>query len=284
MPILDLFTLAEYMDPQQPAPVSDYNRQFLAQGDSWFSIGAIPPGATTNLFEGMGMSIRACAVNCAKPGWTLQRMVDRVKDPKFNLLLTRDRVWSGMLFSGGGNDLIDAVNLPPSNSIDMRLLLKRDEWSSDPDGEKFISNPGWATFSAHLIDVVNLLLKTRDSGPCKGIRIVMHTYDIVAPRDVPAGFGVGPWLYPAMQAYEIPQENWMLAADALMRRLRTLLHYISHTVSDGSIFIVDSQGTLEPAPVTSTGPTDDWENEIHPTRSGYRRLGALWEPMLDAVF
>ena len=284
MPAIDLFTLDAYMDPQQPAPVSNYNRQFLAQGDSWFSIGAIPPMATTNLFDGMGMSIKACAVNCAKPGWTMVRMVDRVKDPRFNLLLTKDRVWTGLLFSGGGNDIIDAVNQPTSNAIDDRLLLTSSEWTNAPDGQKYISNPGWAKFSDYLTAVVKLLRQIRDSGPCKGIPIVMHTYDIAAPRDVAAGAGIGPWLFPAMRLYVIPKQEWTLAAAALLGRLQTLLNHIAQTTADGSLHIVNSQGTLAPAPTSSQGPTADWENEIHPTVAGYRKLSALWQPVLDAVF
>jgi hypothetical protein len=87
-----------------------------------------------------------------------------------------------------------------------------------------------------------------------------------------------------MGLYGIPPNDWKAVAAALMRRLQTLLHHISHTVADGSLHIVDSQGTLAPAPIDSTAATADWENEIHPTRAGYRKLGALWQPVLDAVF
>src|SRR5450755_2304641 len=55
---------------------SDFERIVLAQGDSWFSIGAIPPFATSNLIFNMQLSRKTCVVDCARPGATLVNMVD----------------------------------------------------------------------------------------------------------------------------------------------------------------------------------------------------------------
>jgi hypothetical protein len=69
-----------------------------------------------------------------------------------------------------------------------------------------------------------------------------------------------------------------------MRRLAVLLDHIAATTGDGSLVVVHSQGTLVPARTTDTGATADWANEIHPSRAGYRRLGALWGPVIDRLF
>lgn len=51
--------------------IERYSLRFLAQGDSWFSIGAIPPWLTSNLFDKLTLSKSAVAVNCARPGAAL---------------------------------------------------------------------------------------------------------------------------------------------------------------------------------------------------------------------
>jgi len=53
-----------------------FSRKYLAQGDSWFSIGTIPPWSTTNLLQQMVLSRSTLAVNCAKPGAVLAHMTD----------------------------------------------------------------------------------------------------------------------------------------------------------------------------------------------------------------
>lgn len=285
---IDVFTPSEANgDGQQNSPLSDYDLQFLAQGDSWFSIGSVPPGLNTNLFDGMStLNIAACAVNCAHPGDLLRLMVDTTREPQFMAYLNghQSRVWAGLLLSGGGNDVIAAANQSPANSPDLRLLATQAEWTAAPGGERYLSNAGWQTFVDHITAVFNELLAARDSGPNKGVPIIWHSYDISTPRNSPAGFGIGPWLYPAVVAYEIPEADWESVAVALLGRLETLLDHIAANTADGSVHVVRAQGTLIPAPTTDTGATSDWQNELHPTSSGYRRLSAYWQPVLTAVF
>lgn len=51
---VDVFTPGQINGAgQQDSPLSNYGLQFLAQGDSWFSIGSFPPWSTSNLFNGM---------------------------------------------------------------------------------------------------------------------------------------------------------------------------------------------------------------------------------------
>jgi lysophospholipase L1-like esterase len=287
MPVIQVFSPAQLVDQINPAPVSGFDLQFLAQGDSWFSFGAVPPIATSNLFDGMPTTIAACAVNCAHPGAELQRMADTTREKTFLGLLRGKaaRQWAGLLLSGGGNDLIAAAQSGPSNPESLRLLATKDEWTNAPGGERYLSNAGWQTFATHLEAVIRQLLATRDAGINKAMPVVMHTYDLAVPRDAGAGLGVaGPWLQPAMVAFGIPEDEWAAVARALMARLAVLLDHVAATTADGSLHVVHTQGTLIAAKTTDTGATADWENEIHPTPQGYRKLGALWQPVLDAVF
>ncbi|WP_298826306.1 hypothetical protein [uncultured Piscinibacter sp.] len=285
---IQVFTPAEVLSAENPAPLSEFNLQLLAQGDSWFSFGAIPPNLTTNLFDGMGTTkVRACVVNCAQPGARLSLMADTTKAPQFIDFLNgrRRRAWGGLLLSGGGNDLIAAAQQPPTNTAALRLLAKSDEWTSAPGGERYLSNAGWQTFCAHLVAVYQNLLVARDKKPeNRGIAIVTHTYDIAVARDAGAGLGFGPWLYPAMNAFGIPEADRAELCRVLLDRLQTLIDHIAASTPDGSIHVVHGQGTLTAAKTSDKGATVDWQNEIHPSALGYRKLSARWQSVLSAVF
>lgn len=266
-------------------PMGEFALQFLAQGDSWFSVGSIPPFLTSNLFDKMSLSQRAVAVNCARPGAQLQHMTRTTSNRIFLQLLNGKvaRRWSALLLSGLGNDVISAAQSPPSAPASTRLLAKNPEWAGAADASRYISQAGWQTFEQYAVDVFQVLLQNRDKSPVnRGIPIVLHTYDFVTARNSGAGFGFGPWLFKAFTEFEIPTADWVALSAELMGRVRTLILQIA--AGEPSIHVVDTQGTLQPALVTDIGPTVHWQNEIHPTRTGYRLLGDAWEVQLEALF
>ena len=298
MPIVDLFKPSDLLQPgDQGFPdFGRYRFKFLAQGDSWFSIGAIPPAATTNLLLELDLRTSACAVNCAHPGFELRRMIDGVRDPSFTQLLVGNQSWrwDGILMSAGGNDLIDAVRVLPRYGKnhpkegqfippDLRILLRPDEWPAGATSDKYISDSGWATFSGYLTKLFKELQDLRDSrhSQSRGVPLFVHCYDYLLARDAPAGLGKGPWLYPAVLAYGIPPEDWAGLGVALVERLKTLLTGIAMP----NLHLVDATvGTLTPAAGGSTGPSNDWQNEIHPTARGYEKLAAKYAASIDQVY
>jgi hypothetical protein len=101
-------------------PVEQYPWKCLAQGDSWFSMGAIPPFLTRNLLSVLELSTGTCIVSCATPGAQLRRMADTTRSRKFLQLLNGKLAtkWDGILLSGGGNDLIEALqSMDPDPSL-----------------------------------------------------------------------------------------------------------------------------------------------------------------------
>lgn len=284
MPVITVFTPDEVEHPDRPAPLSDFNRQFIAQGDSWFSMGGLPL-QSSNLFDGMSTRTAACAVNFASPGAVLRRMTDTVRERRFlrHLNGPLSRRWSALLLSGGGNDLIEAAAVDPTQPAALRLLATQAEWGAGVAEDRYLSDAGWQTFSVHLDAVMQQLLRERDRGLNRGIPVVLHTYDLAVPRASGAGFGRGPWLQPSLVKYGVPQDAWAAVSALMLRRLKALLFQIAATTPDGSVHVVDTQGTLTPARVTDTGATADWLNEIHPTSAGYRKLSAHWAPVLDRL-
>lgn len=277
------------IDPQQLGdhgevpgfPIEQFPQRCLAQGDSWFSLGAIPPFLTTNLLLGMELATGTCIVQCATPGATLRRMTDSTHARRFLQLLKGPLAsrWSGILLSGGGNDLVEALQSTADDPA-LRLLRREPEWGDPALGpHRFVSDPGWNTFSAHLQAVMRDLVAARDHGINRGRPIVLHTYDVATPRDAAAGLNFGPWLSKALSTFRIPPAEWNGVAAELFGRLHALLTGFATP----DIHVVDTLHTLAPAANDDTGPTEDWQNEIHPTREGYRKLSDKWTPVLDAV-
>lgn len=266
-------------------PMDEFPLQFLAQGDSWFSIGSIPPFLTSNLFDKMSLSQRAVAVNCARPGAELHHMTNTTSNRTFLQLLNGKaaRRWTALLLSGLGNDVISAAQSPPTSPAATRILAKKSEWLAGASAGRYISEAGWQTFEQHAVEVFQVLLQNRDKSTVnRGIPIVLHTYDVVTARNSGAGFGFGPWLFKAFTAFDIPAADWDALAALLLARVRSLILQIA--AIDASIHVVDTQGTLIPARNTDVGPTVHWQNEIHPTRTGYRLLGDVWEVQLERLF
>jgi hypothetical protein len=272
----------------EPPALESFAYRLLAEGDSWFSIGALNPAKNSNLLFEMTFRQSACAINCAAPGDTLRRMSQVNTDRNFIDLLCgrRARIWEGLLLSCGGNDLIDALQVRGAGIAPaQRLLLRSDEWGPPEAGAaRYLSDPGWDTFSVYLRANLEHLLGLRDRGPSAGCPVFMHGYAVPTPR--PAGAGpVGPWLYPAVQAYEIPEADRRGVAALLIGRLARLL---ASCAADSQRFpalhFFDTTAiALEPAQAGTSGESGDWVNEIHLTWRGCEKLAVPWGAAIEAV-
>ena len=275
-----------------PYPFELFHSKCLAQGDSWFSIGSIPPGLTTNILAELELTNSVVVVNCARPGKELQHMTDTTTEPMFDRLLAGKLAlrWDAILLSGGGNDLIDAATVGPTATADKRLLATPAERGTGPlQADQYISARGWATFETHLTAVFNAFVDRRDSGINKDVPLVFHTYAHIMPRPAPAGPGHGPWLQPAMVAFAIPPAAWLSVSDALIDKLAGLFSGLigARQAKDPncSLYMVDTRwkAQLTLADQAATGPSADFENEIHPTVGGYKKLGVVWRETLDTL-
>ena len=272
-----------------PFPFEQFHGKCLAQGDSWFSIGSLPPGLTTNVLAQLELSRSVAIVNCARPGAVLHHMTDTCTDREFVRLLTGPLAhkWNAILLSGGGNDLIDAASVGPTAPPARRLLARPDERGAGPLlGDDYLSKPGWKTFADHLDIVFTRLVDQRDSGVNKGVPLVLHTYAHLMPRPAAAGFGFGPWLQPSLTAFGVPANDWLAVANALVDRLVQLLQTLIAARQAGdpncALHLVDTRAAqLQLGDQAAAGSSGDFVNEIHPTRGGYAKVAAVWRQMLD---
>ncbi len=271
------------------ADLSPFRNRFLAQGDSWFSFGALFPPATGNLLNPIALRYPACAVNCARPGKQLVHMVDARRDPQFMSLLLgiQARPWDAILLSGGGNDLIDAIGSPSvdagGNPVDpsLRLLLRPEERGRVDSPGGYVSEAGWATFETHLVAQFHEFIALRDDArsQSRGAPLFVHSYDFLTPRDAGAGLGFGPWLAPALRAYAVAPRDWTALSRHLVQRLGTLLAGLDLP----ALHVVPTQGSCVAAAAGSVGNSNDWENEIHPNPGGYAKLARVFGAAIDDV-
>ena len=269
--------------------------KLLAHGDSWFSFASKRVNAHANLLEELVFSQPTLAVSCAGHHNALRRMVDLEGSPDFIRLLDGDAVWDGVLLSVGGNDLISAAQvaaLQPDGSITplrLRLLRKQTEWGAPSAGVgRYFSEEGWATYCDYLRANLKHVLSLRDDGPNKGKPVFMHCYAVPVPR--PAGSedadaSTGPWLYPALKAYAIPQADWAAMSRLMLSKLATLLKACAAD-KEGypNLQVFDStQVPIAPATLGSSGISGDWHNEIHLNHSGCFKIARAWSTHIEAV-
>lgn len=291
---------ADWMFRPDPPPLSDFGRRLLAEGDSWFTISTLNLPEASNVLFKLEFDRSTAIINCAYPGDTLQHMADWWRDPFFDRLLRNKRTarwWEAILVSAGGNDLIDAAQVPPTlapgtpTPVDRRLLLTPEEAAARavPGPARFISEAGWTTLATHLRRNFDALVARRDHGPSRGRPIFLHTYALPTVR--PSGTVGAPegWLYPALGRYGLHGATAQAVSDALFGRLRTFL--LALDAASGApgalpqVHAFDSAGLpgIVPAAAGATGSSGDWVNEIHLTPAGYGKLGRAFGAWIEQV-
>lgn len=265
-------------DLSQPFRWNDFDRHYLAEGDSWFTLAALPGG---NLLQELELRRSSLIVTTAYPGDTLSHIVDWRRNSPFVNLLSRKSFayrWDAVLLSAGGNDIIDAA-------LARDGILRRP--TLDPaDVEDCINAANLARFEQYLRLNVESVVELRDApeSPNQGIPMVIHTYDYPTARPAPARLlgtsGIsGPWLYRAYTEHGIPEDVWVALTDHLIDRLAIVLTSLNLP----GVTVVDTRGTLDRAAPGNTGDSGDWLNEIHANLGGRQKLARKWSDTVNRI-
>src|SRR5690242_4890689 len=97
--------MKDFRFPERDPDNKMYAYRIIAEGDSWFTLGAVP---SSNILYNIETSRRAALVTIAFPGDTIVRMGDPGHMRQFSLYLADPRRayhWDAIMLSGGGNDL-----------------------------------------------------------------------------------------------------------------------------------------------------------------------------------
>jgi hypothetical protein len=259
-------------DPSELSNPDRYETKYLAEGDSWFSLGA---AVSSNILQGLRLPQRALILSLARPGQTLVHMSIISRNNFLKHYLTEEKdtwKWNAILLSGGGNDLIDKIS----------TIVRR---GSGNDPAAYIEGTELDGVLARIAEGYTRIVETRDAPNAlnRGVPIVVHTYDRVTPRDAPARLGVipvgGPWLIGTYESCGILDSDLQCAiTDRIFDRLTQTL--VSLETRLPNFRVVDTTGTLRRAAPGSTGNSRDWLNEIHANSGGYKKIAAKIAPLL----
>jgi lysophospholipase L1-like esterase len=271
------------IQPDNPS----YPWHFLAEGDSWFTLAAIP---SSNLLLELRVGRWAQVLNLAYPGDTLKQ-IDSLRTNRDLLRHLAKRnfasKWDALLVSAGGNDVIDAA---PS------LIGHAPAAGADPAlGESYIDLAELDRLLDRIRDGIASIVALRDSTDSlsRNCPLFLHTYDYATPRDAPARFiGTvrirGPWLFKAFAGSGLAIALQQRIADVLTDRLaQALLDLDGGNATSGkalpAVHVVDTRNTLAMANPAEVGNSNDWLNEIHPNLGGYRKIAARLSAKINEV-
>lgn len=250
------------LDPDDPG----YAWRILAEGDSWFTIGAIP---SSNLLYELRLKKRAVVLNLGYPGDTIANVSQLSANTEFTRRLVHPNWasdWSALLLSGGGNDLID-------QAADIILSTPTGAGKKAAD---YVNADRLAAFKQGVQAGYRRIVALRDSdaSPNQGKPIVVHTYDYPTPRPAPATFLIAPiskpWMHPVFEKYAVPKSLRIKIAEHLLDALAEALLELGRELP--AFHVVDTRNTLDRADIDAKGNSGDWLNEIHPNGDGYRKI------------
>lgn len=164
-----------------------------------------------------------------------------------------------ILFSGGGNDIVGKDDM-------LRLI---NPYQDGFTAQQCVNETAFVNRLDEIAAAFEELMRLRVTHT-PNAKVITHTYDIAQPSENGAEFFWGiietkPWIYPYLIERGVPQNLHLEIVDIMLggfkRRIQALAAQNEYA---GHLIVVDTQGTLTP------GNRDDWLNEIHPTRRGFR--------------
>lgn len=265
----------------------DYAWHLLAEGDSWFTIAAIP---SSNLLLEMRLGRWTQILNLAYPGDTLRAIETLAKNKDLIRFLAKKNFCShfdALILSGGGNDLINGVG---------DLIRRKPQPGSDPAApESYLDHAAFAALLLKVQEAFATIVSVRDSAHSlsRGSPAFVHTYDYATPRDAPARFVgavriAGPWLFKAFAGSGTDISLQQRIADLLTDGLAdSVLELDTDAGTSGkalpAFHVIDTRNTLVRANPTERGNSNDWINEIHPNLGGYRKIAARLAARINEV-
>lgn len=296
----DVFTR---LTPPPPGALSAAGRRFLAEGDSWFTLGTLNLLQGTNVLHELKFKQKNAIMSWAYPGDSLQHMVDGINDDDFDKALWNRTggnfasFWEAIILSAGGNDLIAAAEVPAvlNNKPvpdDKRLFLTAAEAAAlpgPPGPLRRISEHGWRTLTDHLFANVEILLERKNLGPSQPSPLILHTYAMPAARPSGVGLGSRGWLFAAMERYGFAAAEMQPVCTELFTRLREFLLSLDQASGQPQslqqVHVFDSAALTDIVPATPGAPgiSGDWVNEIHLTARGYRKMGPPFGRFIDEI-
>lgn len=267
-------------DPTSTDPRYQFDYNILCEGDSWMSIGSNPAKGHSNILQDLRFSKRCLLWNIASPGDTMKKMSNWCVNPDFLALISgkEEFPWKAIFLSAGGNDLIDAMK---------EIVVP----SSATAGSNFTDYINVARLHALFWEMLTYLRRVenaRDSSKNNRYTpIVIHCYDYAVPGDAPVkAWGLklgGPWLYPAVNG-KVPRKHWTSISEYLIDEMAKFFLRIKNEKLISNFHVIYQTLNVLDSPVwEKSKKAKDWDNEIHPSRAGYKKLAPVISKELDEI-
>ncbi len=247
-----------------------YTNHLLAEGDSWYAWAHLNLDPSSNIPEQLEFRDPTVIVNLAYSG----DVISNISDPLSNMALyfeLQAKRYHAILLSGGGNDLIDALN--PANGQPPIIVP---HGTHPPNvADSYVDAAALKALTDGVLAGYRRIIAMRNASDSNaGTPIVLHTYDYPTPRNAKATFmgqpAAGPWLLPAMEAAVVPLGLYRTVTEIVFKALAAAL--LSLHQPQNRVHVVDTSGTLARAALGTTELSGDWINEIHPDAFGYSLL------------
>ena len=262
---------------------------FLCEGDSWMDRSSPTqmslPWALAKVFPGGAKGRDALFINLSRFGHTLRHIADCLNDDFHQWLNTEGLgfQFDALLFSAGGNDFIDAALDPPAG----QGILKDMNDASPTTADECFDADAIGMLVAGFLDpnFDKLYRAVRASRQREDMPILLNTYNEPVARNAPAFPGSGPWLSKAYLKNGIPVELWPDVTRRIFIDVEAAVTGWTRADDRADLVVVPTSAVeLQPADPHSTGSSGDWQNEIHPNKSGWGRLAQVWvEAIREAV-
>ncbi|MFY9509862.1 MAG: SGNH/GDSL hydrolase family protein [Rubrivivax sp.] len=273
MPSVSIYASEFNRHLEQGMAVEQFRYRFLAEGDSWMERSSLlSPSLPDHLAREMDTNQEpTLIINLARFGDTMRRMGE-MADREFAFWV-RQFAYDAVLLSAGGNDFIDAARDPdPGQGI-----LRDMNGQPAPASGRDCLRP----------EAVDLLVQTylnpnferlyrvlrADAGNA-GTPLFLNCYDTPVARNAPTPPFTRAWLYVAYRKNSIAPQLWPDLTAAVFERIQAAI--AGWAAGRPGVFLVGTQGVLQPADPNATGSSNDWLNEIHPNAAGWRKLAAVW--------
>ncbi len=239
--------------------------QVFAEGDSWFKypIAFFGGGIIDRLEKRIGVPI----LNLAKAGDEVRYILgvkerEHIREQLVNGC-PAGGPWDAMLFSGGGNDIVDNP---------MALWIRDFDSSLTP--AQLVHQPRFDAALALVRAGYEDLITLRDQ-LTPNTHLFFHGYDFAIP-DGRGVCGMGPWLKPTFDLRAFPS---LAKRTAVMEVLLQQFAVMLQAVAQGrrKVTVINTQGTLSPQ-------ASSWHNELHPSKVGFNAFAAIFQAELKAVF
>lgn len=231
--------------------------RLLVEGDSWFGYPFYKN--IIDYLDDRNFATKRLEVS----GDTLQNMVTRAE---FFPLINKENP-KCLLFSGGGNDILN------SKFLKSVLKVQTGNLSAQQLLDMPLINDALDDLIGKYERIVGMLQAINPNVP-----MIVHGYDYLRPSDVAVKIfwikTTGPWLKPELDKNGITDSSVQfevikMLIDGFNSRLENLGNTYPNTFK-----YLDCRNTIN---------ADEWDNEIHPKTSGFRKIADKFEAAINSL-